>query len=434
MLYKRSFWQRIFSCLILTVLFFNFSACSNIKQKNDSYSTPTPVCVAPVTRGDIDSYTLYNGLVKPKKLVYVTSVISGKVSVSFFDVGDRVKKGDLLFTVRNEDIEDNIDILEEQLKAAKSNIALAETGVAAAMGSGFESQKLQYESALKSAEYDYVAAKKLFDSSTLLYEAKKINIYEYNKVKNQYEQAKNVLETARDAYELFIYDVSKNTAKSANEQLKQAQASYDTIKLQLESARKKLDHTKITSPIDGIVAGKEIITGSLISNTMVPYVIMDIDTVLISISVTEQVINKIKRGDIFEVSIPAASSKPFKGEVITVNPAPDGNTFTYNVLIDVVNEGDLIKPGMTAKVCILTEQRKNTLLAPLNSVMSDSSGKYVFIIQDNTAKKRYVNAGIIKDDMVEVLSGIETGELLVVKGQQLLKHDHPVEIVGEGQK
>lgn len=431
MLYKKSFGQRILSCLIPAVLFFAFSACSDLKQ-DETISAAIPVHVSSVTRGDIDDFTIYTGLVKPEKLVYITSAISGKVSAACFEVGDRVKKGDLLFTVRNEDIDDNINILEKQLKAAEASMALAETSVAAAMGSGFESQKLQYESALKSAECNYVAAKKYFDSSALLYEAKKISIYEYNNAKVQFEQAKNALETARNSYELFINGVSKDTARSANEQLKQARASYDTIKLQLESARKKLDHAKVTSPIDGIIAGKEIIVGSLISNTMVPYVIMDIDTVQISISVTEQVINKIRKGSMFEVSIPAASSRPFKGEVKTVSPAPDGNTFAYNVLIGVSNKDNIIKPGMTAKVHILTEQRKNTLLVPLDSVLSDNGGKYVFIVEDNVAKKRSVNTGIIKDDTVEISSGVEAGELLVIKGQQLLKHNCPVKIVREG--
>lgn len=432
MLYSKSCGKKKCPCLILAVLFFAFTACSGPNQKNDPYAAPTPVYVISVTRGDIDNFTLYTGLVRPAKTVYITSAIAGKVSASYFDVGERVRKGDLLFTVKNEEIEDSIKILEEQLKAAGTNIALAETSAAAAMGSGFESQKLQYESALKSAEYNYVSAKKLLDSYTLLYEAKKITSYEYNQVKNQYEQAKNALETARDSYDLFINKVSKDTAKSANEQLDQARAAYEAIKLQLESARKKLDYTKVTSPIDGIIASKEIITGSLISNTMVPYVIMDIDTVRVSISVTEQIISKIKNGDVYEVSIPAAGSRPFKGTVKTVSPAPDGNTFTYSVLIDVPNESGMIKPGMTAKVRILTEQRKNAVLAPLNSVLSDTGGKYVFVIEDNAARKRPVNTGIIKDDMVEILDGIEAGELLVVKGQQLLKHNIPVKIVGEG--
>lgn len=431
--YKRSSRQRSFSCLLLIVLFFTFfSACSGSNQTDDSSSAPTPVRVIPVTRGDIDNYTLYTGIVKPEKQVPVVSAISGLVSASYFEVGDRVKKGDLLFTVKSDEIEDSIRILEEQLKAAEANIALAETGVEAAMGSGFEAQKLQYESALKSAEYNYVFAKKLLDSSTLLYEAKKISVFEYDKIKNQFEQAQNALETARNSYELYIDSVSKDTAKSASDQLNQARAAYDTLKMQLDSAKKKLDYTKVTSPIDGIIAGKEIITGSLISNTMVPYVIIDMDTVQIAISVTEQVINKIKKGDMLEISIPAAGHQPFRGEVRTVSPAPDGKTLTYSVLIDVPNEENTIKPGMTAKVRILTEQRKNTILVPLNSVLSDNYGKFVFIIKNDIAEKRAVDTGIIKDDMVEILGGIETGELLVIKGQQFLKHNSAVTIAGEG--
>ncbi len=434
MLNKKSLEHIRILCFILVVLSFTFSSCSGPKQISDTNVKRTPVSVLSVERGDIDNITLYTGLVIPKETSYVTSVLSGKVSSSFFDVGDRVKKGDLLFTVENAELKDSIGILEEQLKVAQANISLAKTGVVSAMGSGFKGQKLQLEAALKSSEYNYIAAKKLFDSSTLLYELKKISVFNYNKVKNQFEQAKTALETAQTAYELYINEVSKDAVDSANEQLNQAQASYDAIKLQLESTRKKLEYTRITSPISGIIAVKDLVSGALITNTMVPYVILDTDTVQISIPVTEQIINKVKKNDTLEITIPAARTEPFTGVVKTVSPAPDTKTITYNILIDVSNEDNLIKPGMTAKVGMLTEQRKNALLVPLNSVLSDSEGKYVFIIEDNIAIKRSVDVGITNNDMIEILKGIETHELIVVKGQHLLKQNYPVTIVGEALK
>lgn len=434
MLYRGNRRLGICSCLMLVVLIFAFSACSGLNRSNDTQAVPVPVSVLPVERGDIEGFTLYTGLVKPEKTVYVTPVIPGKVSASFFEVGDRVNKGDVLFIVENEEIEDNISILEKQLKAAEATMALAEAGAVAAMGSGFESQKLQYESALKTAEYNYVAAKKLYDSICLLYEARKTDALEYGKARNQFEQAENALETAKKSYELFMEHVSQDTARSADEQLKQATASYDAIKLQLESARKKLEHAKVTSPIDGIIAVKDLAEGTLVSNTMAPYVIMDIDRVMVSVSIIEQVISRIKKGDILEVSVPAVSDDPFTGKVWTVSPAPDPNTFTYNISIGVSNKNNLIKPGMTAKVLVPSEQRKNVILAPLDSVMTDSSGKYVFIVENDLARKRPVSTGIIHDDKVEIINGIDEGELLVVKGQQFLKNDSPVKITGEGKR
>lgn len=430
MLYKESFRHRSFLGLFLAVLFFTFSACTSSNQIENTGITPTPVSVLSVTRGDIDNMTLYTGLVRPQKVAYVSSAISGKVSSDFFEVGDRVKKGDLLFTVESTEIEDSIALLEEQLKVAQSNISMARAGVVAALGSGFKSQKLQLEAALKSAEYNYTAAKKLFDTSALLYEIKKISMFDYNKIKNQYEQAKTALETARKSYDLYINELSKDASISANEQFNQAQASYDAIKLQLESAKGKLEYTRIISPMDGIIATKEIASGSFISNTMAPYIIMDTDTVQVSLSLTEQVINKVKKGDVFKISIPTASEKPFKGVVRTISPAPDAKTFTYSILIDVDNKDNLIKPGMTAKAELNTEQRKNTVLIPLNSVLSENEGKYVFIVENKKAIKRPVNIGITNDDMVEIISGVEEGELIVVKGQHLLKDNYSVTIVG----
>ncbi|MGI6123161.1 MAG: efflux RND transporter periplasmic adaptor subunit [Acetivibrionales bacterium] len=433
MLYKKSFGYRKIHYLILLILTLSLSSCKKTINHEESKSG-IPVSIIPVTKGTIEASTQYTGVAKPKKIVYVTALIPGKVSSVFFETGDRVKKGDLLFTVDSSELESNISILKEQLKVAKANVDLAKTGVVATMGSNYESQKIQLESALESAENNFVAMKNAFDYSTFLFEINKIDSERYLEVKNQYKQAENALQTASRAYDLYINHLSEDAVNISNMQLQQAEASYEALKLQLESAKEKLNYIKIRSPIDGVIANKDIIEGAMISNVSVPYIIVDTDTVQISISVTEQIINKIGKGDNIIISIPSAGQKNFVGKVNTISPAIDQKSFTYNVLIDLPNKDNLIKPGMTAKASILTEKRENVILVPLDSVISKDNEKYVFVVENDQAVKKTVITGLTSNNQIEIRKGLECGELIVINGQHLLSDNISVEIVGEGLK
>ncbi len=434
MLYKKGFGYVLILSLILLVLIPSFCSCTKTKQQNEEEIHRIPVIIKPVQRGSLESVTQYTGIVKPKNMVYVASPIPGRVSKANFEVGDRVKKGATLFSIDNKELEANIKVLEEQLKVAKANILLAETAVVSAMGSGYEGQKLQLESTLTSAEHNYTAAKKAFDTAIILYETKIINSLKYYEIKNQFEQARNALKTADNAYQLYINKLSEEAIDLSNQQLKQAQASYNAIKIQIEIANQQLKYADVASPIDGVIASKDIFDGALISNTMVPYVVSDTDTLQVAISVTEQVINKIHKGNELRILIPAAGAGAFTGIITSISPVMDAKTFSYGVLIDVSNNSNLIKPGMTAKVDISVEKREDIILAPLNSILSEDSGKYVFTVENNRAIKRFVDTGISDNDLVEITKGLEIDLYLVVKGQQFLKHNDPVTVSQEDLK
>lgn len=434
MLFKKGFGYRLILSLVLLVLIPSFSSCYKTKQHSEEEGNRIPVMVMPVQRGSLESVTQYTGIVKPKSIVYVTSPISGRVLKANFEVGDRVKKGAILFSIDSKELEANIKVLEEQLKVAKANISLAETAVVSAMGSGYEGQKLQLESALTSAEHNYTAAKRAFVTASILYETKIINSLKYYEIKNQFEQANNALRTADYTYQLYINKLSEEAIDLSKQQLEQAQASYNAIKIQIEIVNQQLKYADVRSPIEGVVVSKDIFEGALISNAMAPYVVSDIDTLQVSISVTEQVINKIHEGNELKIKIPAADSGTFTGRVASVSPVMDTKIFSYVVLIDVPNKSNLIKPGMTAKVDILVEKREDIIIAPINSILSEDNGEYVFTVEDKRAVKRFVDTGISNNDFVEITKGLEVDYRLVVKGQQFLNHNDPVTVSQEDLK
>lgn len=432
--YNKGFGNRLVKCFVILVLISSFTACNKAKQYKDEDIHRIPVIVKPVQRGSLENVTEYTGIVKPKKMVYVASPISGQVERVNYEIGDRVKKGDILFSIDSREIESNIKLLEEQLKIAEVNVLLAESKVASAMKSGYESRKLQLESALTSAEHNFEAAKKAFDTATVLYEKKAIDILKYYEIKNQFEQAKNALKTADSSYQLYIDQLSEEEINLSNQQLKQAQASYNAIKIQIETAKQQLELTDIKSPIDGVVVSKDIFEGALISNTMTPYIISDTDTLQAVISVTEQAVNRIWEGSELKIVIPAAGKDAFSGKIVSVSPVIDAETFSYNVLIDIPNKNNLIKPGMTAKANIMSEKREDIIVVPVNSILTEDSGKYVFTIENDRAVKRFVDTGISNDDMVEITKGLEKDQLLVVKGHQFLRHNDPVIVLQEDTK
>lgn len=430
MLIKKGIPKRLGIYLILALVIYSITSCAH-PIEGDSGKKKLPVTVTKVLKGTIENITPYTGLVQPSKLAYVVSPLSGKVALTFFEVGDRVKEGDLLFTLDTSQIEDNILVLEQQLKVAEAALSMAQTGVVSASGGQYESQRLQLKTALKSAEENYAAAKVAYDSAALMSEARLISQLQYNQIKNQFKQAQNALESAIQARELYESRLSKDAQSAAQHQLNQAQASYDMLKLQIENSRKQLEYARIKSPMDGVIASKDIVSGCLISNTMTPYVVMNTDRVQVVISVTEKVINKIQKGESLDITIPSIGNDSFHGVVSTVNPAVDQKTLTYSIHIDVDNKGRLIKPGMTAKVGILTELHQNSILVPISSVLTNDNGSFVFVIQDGQAVMKYVNTGITSGSEMEILDGINEGELLVIKGQHFLNQNDAVIISGE---
>ncbi|NLX63574.1 MAG: efflux RND transporter periplasmic adaptor subunit [Clostridiaceae bacterium] len=434
MLYNKGFGNKLVLSLVLLVLISSFSACNKEKQHINEEIYRIPVMVKPVQIGSLENTTEYTGILKPKKIVYVASPIPGRVTKANYEVGDRVKKGSILFSIDSKEIEANIMLLEEQLKIAEINIALAEAKLASAMRSGYESRKLQLKSALTSAEHNFEAAKKAFDTATVLHEKKAIDSIKYYEIKNQFEQAKNALKTADSSYQLYIDQLSEEEKNLSNQQLKQARASFNAINIQLETAKQQLENTNIKSPIDGMVVSKDIFEGALISNTMTPYIISDTDTLQAVIPVTEQVVNKIQEGSELKIEIPAVGKSTFTGKIVSVSPVIDAETFSYNVLIDIPNKNNLIKPGMTVKVNITAEKKENIIIVPVNSILTEDNGKYVFTIENDKAVKRFVDTGISNNDMVEITKGLEKDQLLVVKGHHFLNHNDPVIVLQEDTK
>jgi len=415
----------IMSCFLV----FSLSSCANISGLSPTNEDYKPVVTARVRTGAIQNVTAFTGMVRANQEIYVSAPFPGKVSEVFFEVGDKVTEGEILFTLSPDEIQDNIAILEEQLKVAQANVSLAENGVAAAWGSQYESQKIQLESALKSAEKNYIALKASYDEYLHLYEQKMITRQQFMEIKTRFEQAKIALNSAIDAYDLYVNQLSKENIDIADDQLIQAQASFDVIRLQLESARKKLDQTRVTAPISGVIGSKQIMTGALSSPEIPAYVILDQSSVLVMITVTEQVINRLQKGDPVSVEIPSAGSTPYIGKIHFISPSADDTTMAYTVGIKIDNPDGHIKPGMTASAGIRTQKRDNALIIPLSSVLTGDGESYVFTMKNGKAVKRVITTGLTDDEHVEVTSGLNPGDILIIKGHQYLRDQDTIRII-----
>lgn len=421
--------KAILFIIMSSFLVFSLSSCvgtPGLSPDNEDYKA---VMAARVSTGAIQNVTTFTGMVRANKEAYVSPPFPGKVSEAFYEVGDWVTEGELLFTIDPDELQDSIAILEEQLKVARANVSLAESGVAAAWGSQYESQKIQLESALKSAEKSYIALKSSYEESLRLYDQRIITRQQFIEVKARYDQAVISLNAAIDAYNLYVDHLSKDNIDIADDQLVQAQASCDVLKLQLESARKKLKQTKVTAPISGVIASKQIMTGALTSPEMPAYVILDQSSVMVMITVTEQVINRLQKGDPVSIEIPSARSTPYTGRIHFISPAVDNTTMAYAVGIKIDNSDGLIKPGMTASAKIRTEKRDNALIIPLSSVLTGDGESYVFIAKDGKAVRRVITTGLSDDNAVEVTSGLNPGDILIIRGHQYLREQDAIRIV-----
>ncbi|MGM9741913.1 MAG: efflux RND transporter periplasmic adaptor subunit [Candidatus Cryptobacteroides sp.] len=226
---------------------------------------------------------------------------------------------------------------------------------------------------------------------------------EYSRLKGLYEEG-GVSKSDLDAMELK-YNVTRS--------------QYENI----------LENTILRSPISGVISARNYDRGDMYTGNPI-YVVEQITPVKLLVGISEADYTKVKKNDSVEITVDAIPGRTFAGRISRIYPTIDPSTHTFTSEIQVANGDHALRPGMYARVKVLFGMN-HSVTVPDNCIVKQqgSAIRSVYVLQeDNTVRERVVTLGRHFDEEYEILSGLNEGEQIVVKGQASLKDGEKVNV------
>ena len=229
----------------------------------------------------------------------------------------------------------------------------------------------------------------------------------------------------------------ENYERSTGEAKKDLEGKLSDAEARLESAKKLYRPIPVVSPIKGTVVSKNIEVGSNVAVKQALIEIADLKQMIIKSAVSEEYIAKIRPGQ--SVKVKAGSIKDIlPGKVTVLTPGIRTESRTADIEVSIPQE-NRVRPGMTASIEIIVEQKQNALVVPQDIlIVKPDGGKYIFIAEQDQAKMVKIETGIESNTEVEITSGLNIGDKVVVMGQENLKTGVKVKMAepgkNEGQK
>ena len=199
-----------------------------------------------------------------------------------------------------------------------------------------------------------------------------------------------------------------------------------------------LGFTRISAPFAGIITRRFVDPGAFIpaatagstAQNAAIVSLADFSTVRVSVAVPEPDVPFITRDAPAVVTLQELPGKSFPGSVARFAYALDDTTRTMLAEIDLPNPDRELRPGMYASVTLAAERHRDALLLPLEAVLTQGSGKSVFIVdREQRARKTAIKAGFEDSASVEVLDGLAPDQPVILLGKQSLQDGQPVNVV-----
>ncbi len=183
----------------------------------------------------------------------------------------------------------------------------------------------------------------------------------------------------------------------------------------------KIDDLKIKAPFDGYTGIRNFSEGSFIKPGDIITQIYDIQFLKVLFYIPENFTNRIKIGEKFILDVRSGNLRNIKGSVSVIDAAIDQKTRTFKVIGKIKNADGNIKPGMMVNIKI-TLERREAILIKENSIISEDDITFVYILdKENVVKKKKIEVGFKEDGMIEVLSGLDTDDLVIHQGINKVK-------------
>ncbi|GAB6136922.1 efflux RND transporter periplasmic adaptor subunit [Halanaerobaculum tunisiense] len=411
--------------LVLGLLLGVFVGCSQNEATSNSQQSSNqsennkpsiPVEVAKADTGKISKSITVTGEAKPAKSVNVTPQLQAQVEKVGVEVGDKVKAGNDLLQLDQEDVKVQFEKAEAGLEVAKANLNQILAGTRDDEISQIKAELKRAKANYDQAKKDYHRQQKLFKKDVISEQQLEASESKYISAKSTYKSTKLKLKIAKDG--------------ATEEKIQVLKAQVNQAKKNLKTAQVKLDKTEVTAPISGIVTQVDIETGEMAASQ--PAVsIVDLTPIKLKTFVSEQNINDLEKGQSVEVDFNALDNK-LQGKIKKISPKMNQQHSGFLVEITINNSKRLIKAGMYAKATIETESSAGELVIPKQSLLQENNKNYVFIVQNNQAVRKEVTIGLTNSKKVEVLSGINLGDKIITVGSQKVSAGNEVRVVGGG--
>jgi len=236
------------------------------------------------------------------------------------------------------------------------------------------------------------------------------NTTNINTAQSKVLTAQGVLKTAQD-------ELSQLTAAPRQEDLDLNQAKVKEAEAQVNLLKNQIYESTILSPTEGQITDIQKKEGETVQPTVPVLSLISSHPFQVKVDIYEEDIVKVKVGNPVSIKLTAFPDKTFKGKVVATDPAEKlvDNVVYYETTIDFEETVPEIKPGMTADIVITTATKDNVLAIPESAIKTKDSKTFVNVLENKTTKEQQIEIGLKgSNDMVEVLSGLNEGEEIII--------------------
>jgi HlyD family secretion protein len=393
---------------ILLLIVVAFAFVRSRTKTQSSYQTQ------PLARGDLTATIGATGTVRANQSAVLLWQTTGTVDQVNVKVGDQVNKGDVLASLLQTSLPQNVIL-------AQTDLVSAQQALTDLLNS--DTTRANAWIALRNAQTAYTTA---LNNRTALNGPITYQAVVVVQVGGVTVPQVRTYRSNPDPTDIANADAQLALAKA---QLEDAQRAYDRVQggpnsddlsaaqARVDAAQAALSVAHITAPFSGTITQAQPTSGDQIALGAQAFRLDDLSSLLVDVQVSEVDINSVSVGQPVTITLDAVSGKTYNGTVTEVSQA--GNTTSgevdFTVTVKLTDADSQVKPGMTAAVNIVVNQVKNQLLVPNQAVRLVNGQKVVYVLTNNQPKQVAVTLGASSDTMSVVIgSNLNVGDLIIL--------------------
>ena len=422
------------------------------RQATEPASTPTPSATAidRVTAGKPVRKTLKLITTQPGRIEAFEEAplfpkLAGYVQEVLVDIGDSVKKDQLLIKLSIPEMLDEVKQMEALVKQSEAEVSQAEAAIksAEAMAGTAEAKVAQAKAGIGRAVGEYERWKAEHARMTELAAKGSVTQKLVDETQNQLQAA----DAARQEADANVKS-AEASLRAARANVQKSQADLVAAGARQKVATANLAHTKtmlayaeIKAPFNGVVTQRNVDTGHYVhpitgSATQPLLVIAQTEQVRVFVDVPEMeapLVDAGEKPDSATVRVQSLGEKGIDGKVTRTSWSLDKANRSLRAEIDLPNKDGKLRPGMYAKVDILLDERNDVLTLPTTAIVRDGSATYCCTIDSGKIDRKKIELGLRSGADVEVRSGLDADQLVVLARADSLVQGQPVEVIASPQ-